>query len=250
MDQIKEAFTKVKQDISFLQEDLFLIKQEINQLKQVSLELVDLLKRQEASKERDLKLKAEQESVLSIQTNLVQAYSEKTPTEKELFKPLKGQNIPISTGNDGVPTDRQTDQQTDQQTHFLPISDFSNKEASFYSENQERADPFQKAIGALESLDSIKKELRIQFKKLTEQELLVFSTLYQLEEEKIEVDYKILSLKLKLTESSIRDYIGKLTKKGIPIEKIKINNKAIHLKISPNLKKIASLQTILLLRDI
>ena len=63
-------------------------------------------------------------------------------------------------------------------------------------------------------------------------------------------DYKTLSKRLNLTESSIRDYIGKLIKKGIPVEKIKLNNKNIQLSISPNLKKIASLSTILQLRGI
>ena len=61
-------------------------------------------------------------------------------------------------------------------------------------------------------------------------------------------DYKNLSIKLGLTESSIRDYIGRLIKKGIPVEKTKINNKTIHLSVSSNLKKIASLPTILQLR--
>ena len=43
------------------------------------------------------------------------------------------------------------------------------------------------------------------------------------------VDYKTLSKRLNLTESSIRDYVGKLIKKGIPVEKTKINNKMIQL---------------------
>jgi len=60
----------------------------------------------------------------------------------------------------------------------------------------------------------------------------------------------ILQKKLNLTESSIRDYVRRLIKKGIPIDKNKINNKNIQLSISPNLKKIASLNTILQLRDI
>ena len=80
--------------------------------------------------------------------------------------------------------------------------------------------------------------------------MLVFSTIYQLEEEKGYTDYKSISNKLNLTESSIRDYIGKLIKKGIPIDKNKVNNKNIQVSISDNLKKIASLQTILHLRDL
>jgi hypothetical protein len=53
-----------------------------------------------------------------------------------------------------------------------------------------------------------------------------------------------------LTESSIRDYIGRLIKKGIPLDKVKINNKTIHISISQNLKKVATLPTILQLRAI
>jgi predicted transcriptional regulator len=102
----------------------------------------------------------------------------------------------------------------------------------------------------LDSLDSLKKEIRLKFKRLTDQEILVFSTIYQLEEEIGEVDYKMVSQKLNLTESSIRDYVGRLIKKGIPVDKNKINNKTIHLSISKNLKKVASLPTILQLIDL
>ena len=78
----------------------------------------------------------------------------------------------------------------------------------------------------------------------------VLTLLYQLEEQGENVDYTLLSSKLSLTESSIRDYISKIQSKGIPITKEKINNKRIILHISPNLSKIASLDTILKLREI
>ncbi len=78
----------------------------------------------------------------------------------------------------------------------------------------------------------------------------VFSLLYNLEESGIVVDYKILAEKLNLSESSIRDYIGKIHKKGIPVVKEKLNNKRVFLHISPELKKIASLNTILKLREL
>jgi len=79
---------------------------------------------------------------------------------------------------------------------------------------------------------------------------LVFSTIYQLEEEAVLIDYKSLSKKLNLTESSIRDYVGRLIKKGIPVEKTKINNKMIRLSISEKLKKIAPLPVIFQLREL
>ena len=104
-------------------------------------------------------------------------------------------------------------------------------------------------IEILDSLDNVKKEIRRKFKRLTEQEFLVFSTIYQLENT-VEVNYRILSEKLGLSESSIRDYVGRLIKKGISLEKTKLNNKNIRLSISEDLKKITTLSTILQLRDL
>ena len=106
------------------------------------------------------------------------------------------------------------------------------------------------AVNILNSLDNLKKEIRLKFKRLTEQELLIFSTIYQFDEEFGFSDYRGISQKLNLSESSIRDYVQRLIKKGIPIEKNKINNKTIQLSISNNLKKIATLPTILQLRDL
>ena len=80
--------------------------------------------------------------------------------------------------------------------------------------------------------------------------MLIFSTLYQLEDENNEVTYKILSQVLKLSESSIRDYVQRIINKGIPIKKEKPDNKKVILSISKDLKKIASLSTIIKLREI
>ena len=81
--------------------------------------------------------------------------------------------------------------------------------------------------------------------------MLVFSTIYQLEEQgNREITYKLLSKSLKLSESSIRDYVQRMIHKGVSIQKEKINNKKLLLTISPNLKKIASLPTIIQLREL
>jgi len=258
VDQIKEAFTKVKQDISFLQEELYFVKKDLDKLKILVQDLISLSEEtlKERKGEANLSQRRYQENPTYLEKNpTVKDY---LPTEKEIFKPLKLQNKGISTGNGGVPTDRQTDRQTDQQIDFSlwDLKKPTNRLLEGEGKTQEeiidfsKKDSFKEAASMLESLDNIKKELRLKFKRLTDQEILVFSTLYQLEEEKGHADYKSISSKLNLTESSIRDYVGKLIKKGIPVDKIKINNKSVHLGISPSLKKIASLSTILLLRDI
>jgi len=143
--------------------------------------------------------------------------------------------------------------------HLRPGGKFQIKEKnqSFNDLNEniiqnpiKNENPIDNAAKILDSLDSIKKEIRLKFKRLTTQEMLVFSTLYQLEEMSGDVDYKVLAKRLNLTESSVRDYIGRLIKKGIPVEKKRVNNKTILLSVSSNLKRITSLSTIIQLRDL
>lgn len=208
MDPLKEAFRKIKEDMDALRGEILSLNQSIQEIKN--------------------KLNPDETPtyISEIPTKL-----NSNPTDIPPFKALKPQNIPFSTGNEGVPTDRQTNQQTNQQTEI-------------------KGNSMENALRVLNSLDNIKKEIRLKFKDLTEQEFLVFSTLYQLEENDGNCDYKTLSGKLGLSESSVRDYIGKLIKKGIPVDKAKIKNKNIKLSISPSLKKMVSLSTILQLRGI
>jgi hypothetical protein len=251
MEQIKEAFYKVKQDIESLKKEVSVLNQGLIETRESLVEICEVLK--SISKKEEGK-KTEDKIDKKVEENKGETLKEGIQSHRELnlvylpYNPAYNipqeaqntQNMNISTGNDGVPTDRQTDQQTDQQTH----------KGSYNNTNLPQADSINSAVQMLESLDNLKKEIRLKFKRLTEQELLVFSTIYQISEEEGHTDYKNLSEKLNLTESSIRDYIGRLIKKGIPVEKVKINNKTIQLSISPNLKKIASLSTILQLRSL
>ena len=223
MDPIRDSFNRVKEDISSLRQEIEFLKQSLTETREQMIDVCGILNQ----------IIEKQASTHALLNQTLSTHSSTLPQE---IGGLKSQNLAISTGNEGVPTDRQTNQQTDRQT-----------------QNQEK---FQEkfsvdnAAKILESLDSMRKEIRLKFKRLTEQEWLIFSTLYQIDEQQGPTDYKTLSERLKLTESSIRDYIGRLIKKGVPVEKTKINNKTIQLSISQNLKKIASLPTIIQLRDL
>jgi len=210
MDEIKEAFLRVKKDMISIKKELENLKKELNSLK-----------------------------LASTQNTEKTAISTDTSTLRQEIEGLKPQNLGISIGNEGVPTDRQTDRQTDQHIVIPPKIPIKPEKPTF-----------EQASEILETLDNIKKEIRLKFKRLTPQEMLIFSTLYQLEQTQKEVNYKDISLKLNLSESSIRDYVSRLINKGIPVEKIRKNNKQIILKISEDLRKIASLQTIIQLRDL
>ncbi|VVB82231.1 Uncharacterised protein [uncultured archaeon] len=224
MDQIKNAFQKVRQDIDSLKQDIDSLKQFIFENK-VQIDEMTKTLQDFSSKITEINQK---EIPTDNQKN--QTSYQEVPTENNPFKPLKPQNNPFSTGNEGVPTNKQTNQQTNQQIEKTYFGD---------------------ALEILNSLDNIKKEMRNKFKRLTDQEFLVFSTIYQMgQEENTFIDYRQISQRLNLTESSIRDYVGRLIKKGIPVEKTKVNNKLIQLSISEKLKKIAPLSMILQLREL
>ena len=229
-DQIRIAFSKVKQDIFVLETEISKIKLDINEINNSIKELYTYL----------LNFKSNNypidSSTIQQINPTIDRYPTDNPTVPQEVKGLKNPILNTSTGSKGVPKDRQTNQQTIQQT----------QNTSLNVEND-----LIKASEILQSLDHLKKEIRFKFKQLTSQEMTVFSTIYQLEEKDPQnTTYPQIASILGLSESSIRDYVGKLINKGIPINKTKINNKNIQISISPNLKKIASLQTILSLSEL
>ncbi|MEK6927452.1 MAG: hypothetical protein AABX11_03385 [Nanoarchaeota archaeon] len=277
-DPIREAFQKAKQDVIDLKALIISLQNEISQLKSSINELQSHQNQESNTPTHQQTNQQTHNSSIPThnypiptqnpsnsssnptlqhinQTNNPQnpAYNQENTTEilNELpIMPqysLKTPNIEVSSGNRGVPTDRQTNQQTNQQTHNS--SYFSQKIPSEVPKLSP-SDRLIQVSEALSSLDSIKRELYHQIKRLTNQEMLIFSTIYQLQEEGFTVDYSILASKLSLSESSIREYTLKLIAKGIPIAKSKVNNKKIILSIPENLKKLASLTTILALREI
>jgi hypothetical protein len=241
-DQIKLAFSKVKQDIFYLTNEISSLKSELGEittlLKSLHEEILSQKLKQIAQIPQVYPSIQQTDKPTDQQTNqhINQTYSTyptHNPTHPQEIGGLKSSTLDTSIGNEGVPTDRQTDQQTDRQTD--KSLDKNIKEAS----------------AILNSLDRLKKEIRIKFKKITAQEMTVFSTIYQLENQnQDEITYKKVADILRLSESSIRDYVQKIINKGIPIKKHKLNNKKILLSISSDLKKIASLNTIIQLREL
>ncbi len=225
MDPVKQAFQKVKQEIQELKQEL--AKSHPNQ--------------QTDNPTNTPTLNPTLNQINQIDKPYPTDNPTLNPTHIPPSEPLKQPNLSFSTRNRGVPTDNPTNTPTHQHTN-------ENPEILSY---QAHFDDFEQAREILDSLDSLKKEIRLKFKRLTSQEMLVFSTVYQLEERKIEeVTHKTIANILNLSESSIREYINKLIKKGIPLLKIRQNNRKILLKISQDLQKIASLSTIIKLREL
>jgi len=248
MDPLKEAFDRIKQDMLYLREELLVLSNSINSINQQNLEFQTKIN-EELHKLSQKVLLTQNTSTIPthIPTHLNPPTSTPThiPTDQQAPSSLKSIQEELSIRNGGVPTDKPTNQQTNQ-----PTDNYSQK-GSLNPNTNTDLDSFERASEILESLDTLKKEIRLKFKRLTSQEMLIFSTLYTLEEQNIEeISYKTLAQYLRLSESSIRDYIIRLKSKGIPIVKMRLNNKKIALKISNELKKIVTLSTIMKLRDL
>lgn len=273
---LKEAFEKVKLDIFSLGNELSALKSELIEIKSAISAIndsIDKLKIQSFTpKYNDAPVFSPTNYPTDSPTQPLDIPTHSnTPTHNPTVPVevggLKYQNFDTWSGNVGVPTDRQTNQQTDIPTDFTEEKSFSDTSANFHQSESLRHynntsssevlpkkslhQQIKDASEIIESLDDIKKEIRLKIKTMTAQEVMVFSTIYQLEEQFPEgVEYRQIATKLKLSESSIRDYTQKLISKGIPVEKLKLNNKKILLRISPELKNIAPLSTILRLREL
>jgi biotin operon repressor len=259
--KLKQAFERIKQDIYTLGYEVTDLKQELqtinsfinsinnqlNNLKINQLNLQENLQNNLKNTQYGSKQTNSTHNPISSTHPVTSTHNSTVPMEIQGLKPS---NLAISTGNEGASTDRQTDiRQTDiAQKNTLNMA----KKPILHETSSKSVDQsITEASEILNNLDTLKKQIRLKFKQITNQEMLVFSTIYQLEEQSFtSIDYQILSKKLELSQSSIRDYIQRLIDKGIPIHKTKQNNKKITLSIAPALKKIATLDTIMQLREI
>lgn len=249
-DQLKLAFLKVKHDIMALNDEISSIKYEISSLRSLLGEINEKL----VSKDNFL---PSNPNIGPFSTDPYKNPSlNANPTDSQTVPQeiggLISQKTSISTGNEGVSTNQQTNHQILNQTQNIKISSLnSTLQESSNINNTGIESKINEASKIFDSLDKIKKEIKDKFKKLTSQEMVIFSTIYQLEEENPEkTSYKDISQRLSLSESSIRDYVQRLLIKGIPIKKQKINNKLVLLSISPDLKRIVTLSTIIKLREL
>lgn len=197
-------------------------------------------------------------NILLRQNEVILRLTERILEVSETSK--KGQNEPffnVSTGNDGVKQSiNQSINQTlsTKQPKIPEIDDFlSTSEGSLSTplpipkkeipsiqpniiENtQKRVKTAQNDI-LDENFHAFKNNLNLAFGKLSKQELKAFLTVYQLDEANQGASYQELAQKMGLTETCVRAYISSLFKKGLPLVKMKINNKKTLVSIKPDFK--------------
>ena len=234
---LQNSFKKIKEEMIVLNEEILFLKKQLSQTNKTLNYLNAYLSKY---------LTETKES--STSSTRVQQISQ-NPAQNTNYNPDLRLKSTISIGNEGVPADSQQtvnrhvleENKVNQNTNQIsPISITPSMSTS-------QPDDKSKEIG-LSNLSAIleylKKELKRKFKNLTNQELLIFSLVYTLNEEQGEVSYRDIARRANLTESSVRDYISRLEHKGIPLIKEKKNNKMIIIKIPDELKHISTLDNL------
>ncbi|MBU2503597.1 MAG: helix-turn-helix domain-containing protein [Nanoarchaeota archaeon] len=128
---------------------------------------------------------------------------------------------------------------------------FKNGVAEVRNEvRNQQPDPKIDTLSDLTSImNGLKADLKAKFRSLTGQEFYIFSVLYTVEKSQETVTYSDLAKRTGLTSSSIRDYIQRIIRKGIPINKEKMNNKVTLLNIPIELRSLATLDNLMRLRN-
>lgn len=238
-EKIQNAFSKIKEDMLFLQHEIIILKQEIQEINSSLNNILSQFK-------QFLPSNTSPTHIQHIKSN---------PTHNLPNKALTRQYFHSSIGNRGVPTNSQqivnrhsnTLNRTSSEPRNFSYAhlDFPNLRAI---SRQKLDEPRQINMPDMPELSNIvmnmRQDLQDKFKKLTRQEFLVFSILYTLEEEKGNITYRDIAQRANLAESSVRDYISRLEHKGIPVVKERINNKVVILKIPQELRDIASLDSL------
>jgi len=170
------------------------------------------------------------EAFSKIRQEMEELRRELADLRQELVAIKQPSESPFSTGNEGVPTNKQTNKQTHNTypTHpYIIPTDDSN---------------------ITKLVEDLKTDLKRKFKALTKQEFIVFSAIFTVEKELESVTYKDIAKRLGLSEASIRDYIMRIIKKGIPIIKERVNNKTVILRIPTDLRNLSTLESLMKLR--
>jgi hypothetical protein len=237
---VRDAFSKIKEEISMIFSCLFEMKKEIEAIKNEISEI---------------------KRTFSVPTHF-QHISNTFPThhydkwnENEKFLRNKAY-FQSSTGNEGVPTHFQHISNTSTSLLRQINANFSQQNLQIdqpkaQSEKQPQDAKLQQAhdqnlneIAKFESYaTTYKQEIVKRFKSLTKKEFDIFSLIYSMQKVDEPITYKTLAQKTGLAPSSVRDLVNRLILKGIPVEK-SIIFKEVFLKIPDEFFKIASIEAL------
>src|SRR3989344_679011 len=231
---IKNAFSKVKEDINQISEEfsslkalLVAQKDEINNLK-AKLNLLE-------KTINDLKnhISTGNDGVNQSINHLInqsinQSSDEKTPNSSKWLK--NEDKRPYDDNNDHLDHPLFHEKILNQSINQSP-----NNQSFNQSLNQMQKNPIKQLTNDINKV----------FLALSKQELKLFLTVYQFEEDGLEPSYRAIGDKMQLSEHCIRSHISAMFRKNIPLTKKRLNNKMILIFIPPDFKALNLKQKII-----
>jgi len=256
----KTPVEKVQDDIKLLQEELFIIKHELEGIRR-DLSLIINTNFMNRSSIGNEGVPADQPTnTSSFNTPLfpVENIHYENPNTSP-HNPTDTPTHPQHIGEKHPQMHARTNQITPEMVEEILAREYMKESRRnteiFTREPQKEIQPSraEAKIDALSDLTSImntlKADLKAKFRSLTGQEFYIFSVLYTVEKTQETVTYSDIAKRTGLTSSSIRDYIQRIIRKGIPINKEKLNNKVTLLKVPLELRSLATLDNLMRLRN-
>ncbi|MBS3174683.1 hypothetical protein J4440_02275 [Candidatus Woesearchaeota archaeon] len=221
-ENIKQSFSKVKEDMSLLSKEVKLQKEVITiqneAIKRLSQSISDLsLRINKILKNLEPKTPENPPNHL-INQSFNHLITNQSPNQQNSLKePIKPNNE-VSIGNNGV---------NQSFNHLINQQSINNQ--SFNQPNNQITLQDPNFLALRSNLEGI-------FRRLSKQELKLFLTVYQLEDEKNETNYTNIAQKMELSEHCIRSHISALIKKNAPLIKKRLNNRTNLMFIRPDFK--------------
>ncbi len=218
-DPIKQAFSKVKEDIYYLNVQIEKIKQEITEN---FTKFDQILKKLEALDTTLNKLKED--------------VSMRNDGANQSINHLINQSITNQSSNHSNLDELPLNEVISQIKSKDKVNQSFNQSINHQSNNQS----FNHLINQSQekSLKGVTEEINKTFSSFSKQELKLFLTIYQLEDEALEVSYKAISTKMQLSEHCIRSHLSSLLRKNAPVIKTRLNNHTNLLSVSKEFRSL------------
>ncbi len=238
----KTPIERLTDEVRLIQEELFILKRDLEDLRK---DIRDIIKPNYMNES-------------SIGNEGVPAHQPTdTPTFNTPLFPVDGIYSQSPSASGDYPTDIPThpqhiDQKTQHMTHRITpkiVEDILANQVPKAPRMDQKAEIKDPLTDLSDIMNLLKADLKAKFRSLTGQEFYIFSVLYTVEKSQEMVTYSDIAKRTGLTSSSIRDYIQRIIRKGIPIVKEKLNNKTTLLKVPSELRNLATLDNLMRLRN-
>ena len=225
--RIQEAFFKVKKDILTLEKEYLTLKDHVSSQNEAIFKIKDILNK---ILEEIKEIKIPKNEVSSGNEGVNQSINHliNQSINQSIINQSSNQSDPLPESFDPpINTFKEEFKPKNHESTNNPVNQSINQSIINQSINQSQIDSNFQALR--NNLDGV-------FRLLSKQELKIFLTIYQLEDENKDPFYREISSRMELSEHCIRSQLSPLFKKNAPLYKVRLNNKLNIIHIKPDFK--------------